>query len=145
MTHVPRVVLDTNILVSAALRPGSVPYQAVTRALSRHQICISVDTLAELDQVLKRAKFDRYMDAEARLEFIALIVEKAQVFAVQRTGETAAEIQELSACRDPQDRKFLALALACDADAIISGDTDLLVLHPWLGISILTPAEFLNR
>ena len=45
-------------------------------------------------------------------------------------------------CRDPLDNKFLALALASEADTLISSDEDLLVLHPWRGIPILTPAQF---
>jgi predicted nucleic acid-binding protein len=48
-------------------------------------------------------------------------------------------------CRDPNDNMFLALARAVEADALISGDEDLLVLHPWNGIPILTPAEFLLK
>lgn len=49
------------------------------------------------------------------------------------------------ACRDAKDNKYLELALAAQADAIISGDEDLLVLHPWRGIPILRPAEFLRQ
>jgi predicted nucleic acid-binding protein len=48
------------------------------------------------------------------------------------------------ACRDPNDDKFLALALAIQADCIITGDQDLLVLHPFREIPILTAANFLN-
>ena len=52
-----------------------------------------------------------------------------------------------SACRDPKDNHFLALALAlaAEADVLVSSDEDLLVLHPWRGIPIITPAEFLAR
>ncbi|MFZ1426928.1 MAG: putative toxin-antitoxin system toxin component, PIN family [Geminicoccaceae bacterium] len=46
-------------------------------------------------------------------------------------------------CRDAKDNKYLELALAAAADVIISGDTDLLVLHPWRGVRILRPAEYL--
>ena len=46
-------------------------------------------------------------------------------------------------CRDPGDNQFLALALAAEADAVISSDEDLLVLHPWRKTPIVTPAEFL--
>jgi predicted nucleic acid-binding protein len=49
------------------------------------------------------------------------------------------------ACRDAKDNKFLALALAAEADALICSDDDLLVMHPWRGIAIVTPAEFLSR
>jgi len=51
----------------------------------------------------------------------------------------------VTACRDPRDDKFLDIALAGDAAAIISGDRDLLVLNPWHGIPIVTPAAFIVR
>ena len=46
-------------------------------------------------------------------------------------------------CRDPKDDKFLELALAANARVIVTGDNDLLVLHPWRGIEILRPADYL--
>lgn len=46
-------------------------------------------------------------------------------------------------CRDPNDDKYLVLAQAGSADVIVSSDDDLLVLHPWRGISIPSPADFL--
>ncbi|WP_297463221.1 putative toxin-antitoxin system toxin component, PIN family, partial [Ferrovum sp.] len=57
-----------------------------------------------------------------------------------QSGEQAAK----NACRDMKDTKFLALALACQAMALITSDTDLLVLHPWKGVPILTPSAFLQ-
>jgi predicted nucleic acid-binding protein len=48
-------------------------------------------------------------------------------------------------CRDASDNFILTLALACRADAIVSSDQDLLVLNPWNGIPILTPAQFLAQ
>jgi predicted nucleic acid-binding protein len=51
----------------------------------------------------------------------------------------------VAACRDAKDDKFLALAVNGSADAIVTGDTDLLALHPFLGIPILRPKEFLGR
>jgi hypothetical protein len=46
-------------------------------------------------------------------------------------------------CRDLSDSFILALAFVAQADAIVSSDHDLLVLHPWRGVPILTPAQFL--
>ena len=46
-------------------------------------------------------------------------------------------------CRDAKDNKYLELALAARAGVIVSGDADLLVLHPWRGVRILRPAEYL--
>lgn len=48
-------------------------------------------------------------------------------------------------CRDPKDNKFLEIAISGNADCIVSGDKDLMVLHPYRGISILTPMQFLEQ
>ncbi|MDP1656717.1 MAG: putative toxin-antitoxin system toxin component, PIN family [Hylemonella sp.] len=61
-----------------------------------------------------------------------------------RCGSEAIELNLAPPCRDPKDNMFLALVQACDADALISSDADLLVLHPWQGVPILTPAAFLE-
>ena len=53
-------------------------------------------------------------------------------------------VRRVAACRDPRDDKFLDVALAGEAAAIVSGDKDLLVLNPWRGIPILTPADFVS-
>jgi predicted nucleic acid-binding protein len=57
--------------------------------------------------------------------------------------DLSSEVATNNACRDAKDAKFLALALNCGAAALVSSDADLLVLHPWHGIPILTPAAFL--
>ena len=62
MSRVRRVILDTSTLVSAALRLGSVPDQALVKALRTCEVCASLETLNELAQVLDRKKFDRYLD-----------------------------------------------------------------------------------
>ena len=134
-----RVVLDTSTLVSAALRVGSVPYQALLEALGAWEVCASVETLAELEQVLGREKFDRYLARASRREFVALIRRNVHLFAVQNADLIAVD----PPCRDPRDNLFLVLALAAEADIVVSSDEDLLVLHPWRGISVVTPAEFL--
>ena len=134
-----RVVFDTSTLVSAALRNGSVPYQALLEALGACDLCGSVTTLDELKRVLESAKFDPYLDRASRSDFIALIRHHVHLFAVQDADIMTVE----PSCRDPKDNQFLALALAAEADAIVSSDKDLLVLNPWRGIPIVTPAEFL--
>ena len=58
---------------------------------------------------------------------------------------TVLEVSETVAdCRDPKDNMFLALAQAADAKLILTGDQDLLTLHPWRTIPILTPADYLQ-
>jgi putative PIN family toxin of toxin-antitoxin system len=136
-----RIILDTSTLVSAALRIGSIPHQVLLEALATCDLCASVETLAELEQVLDREKFDRYLDRDSRREFVALIRRHAHLFAVQN-----AELEGIEPpCRDLRDHPFLALALAAEVDVLVSSDEDLLVMHPWRGITITAPAEFLVR
>jgi putative PIN family toxin of toxin-antitoxin system len=139
MSRIRRVVLDTSTLVSAALRIGSMPHQALMKALGSCDLCASVETLAELERVLQRDKFDRYLHRESRLSFVALIRRHAHLFAVQDAGMDAL----LPACRDTKDNQFLTLVLVAEADALVSSDDDLLALRPWRGIPILTAAQFL--
>jgi hypothetical protein len=61
-----RVVFDTSTLVSAALRVGSVPHQALVHALHIGDVCVCASTLAELDEVLMRPKFDRYQPPQTQ-------------------------------------------------------------------------------
>ncbi len=140
MSFAKRVVLDTSTLISAALRPASTPRQALLTAVASATLCASPATLAELEQVLMRDKFDRYLDQTSRREFLDLYRRHTRLFNV-----TEAEEKTLpQACRDPRDNKFLALALHCSADALVSNDDDLLVLNPYQGIQIWTPKDFLQ-
>jgi putative PIN family toxin of toxin-antitoxin system len=132
-----RVILDTSTLVSAALRSGSVPEQALMKALRTCEVCASAETLDELARVLERDKFDRYLDRDSRRAFVALLRRHVRLFDVQ-------DVVVDPPCRDPRDNPFLALALVCEADALISSDEDLLVLHPWRGMPIVRPGEFLQ-
>jgi uncharacterized protein len=141
VSRLRRVILDTSTLVSAALRIGSVPRQVLLQALGSCDLCASTETLAELERVLDRKKFDRYLDHELRRAFVALVRRNSILFPIQDADRMAVQ----SACRDSSDNQFLALALVAEADAIVSSDEDLLVLHPWRAIAIMTPAEFLTR
>lgn len=135
-----RAILDTSTLVSAALRTGSVPERALMKALRTCEVCASAETLDELARVLERKKFDRYLDRESRRAFVALMRRHARLFDVQEADSKAVD----PPCRDPKDNLFLALALVAEVDLLVSSDEDLLVLHPWRSIAIVTPAEFLK-
>jgi putative PIN family toxin of toxin-antitoxin system len=136
-----RVVFDTSSLVGAILRSGSVPYQALSVAFDFCELCVSAETLAELKRVLARRHFVRYASMEARLAFIEIIRSEATLVEV-----VSSQPMDLTPpCRDANDIRFLALADAAHADVIVSSDQDLLVLHPWRGIAILTPAQFLEK
>ena len=131
-----RAVIDTSVAVSSVLRPRSVPRQAFDLAAERGQLLVSAATIAELDEVLRRPKFNKYVTEEERLEFLAALVRDAEIVRITT---------EITECRDPKDNKFLELAVSGTASHIISGDADLLTLHPFQGIAIVTPHVFLQN
>lgn len=130
-----KIVIDTGTLVSATLRRGTVPNRAYLKAMAGYQVCVSDYTLDELERVLRREKFDRYLPLPLRLEFL-------------RTYQTRTTRHEVTLqvidCRDPKDNPFLALALTVQAEIILTSDPDLYSLNPYRGIQILKPAEFLE-
>lgn len=134
MSFARRIVLDTGVLVSAAIRPGSVPALAFEKALLTFEVCVSQDTLEELQTVLGRSKFDRYAPAAQRQSFIDGFRAHAVMIEVSAS---------VSDCPDPKDNKFLALAEAAEAELIVASDAHLTDMHPWRGIPILPPAAFL--
>jgi uncharacterized protein len=130
-----RIVFDTNVIVSALLIKDSVARQAFDRALELGKLIISQATVEEVNGVLRRPGFEKYLSEEERLEFITALVREAVLVEV---------IEKLDVCRDPQDNKFLEAAIAGRAHCIVSGDKDLLVLHPFREISIVSPRAFLD-
>ncbi|WP_292697406.1 putative toxin-antitoxin system toxin component, PIN family [Nostoc sp. NMS2] len=134
MTNNRRFVFDTNVLISAFLFSQSKPRQALEQATVIGVIVLSNTVLSELEEVLYRPKFDRYLTKERRQEFLENLTENAQFIDVT---------EQIDECRDPKDNKYLELALSSQAECIVTGDDDLLVLNPWRGIEILTVQEFL--
>ena len=132
MNSARRIVIDTGVLVSAAIRPDSVPALAVEKALLQFDLCVSEETLAELQDVLMRPKFDRYVMPAIRLEFLQGFRQRTVLIVVTVTD-----------CFDPKDNKFLALASAAEAELILASDPHLTDMHPWRDIPILPPAAFL--
>jgi putative PIN family toxin of toxin-antitoxin system len=136
-----RVVFDASSLVGAAIRPGSIPDRALQIALGSCEPCVSAETLAELNEVLHRKRFDRYVSFTDRMAFLRIVQTRSSHIAVSPL--LVDSVKRL--CRDVKDEKYLALCLAAEADILISSDQDLLILNPWNGIPILTPAEFLAQ
>jgi putative PIN family toxin of toxin-antitoxin system len=134
MTIEPRTVFDTGVVVSAILLPRSIPRRAFDLATVSGRMLASQSTIDELEEVLRRPKFNKYVSEQARLEFLAALVSEAEIVPIT---------QNLAACRDSKDDKFLELAISGHASHIVSGDADLLVLHPFRGLAILRPDEFL--
>jgi putative PIN family toxin of toxin-antitoxin system len=130
------VVLDASTFVSAALKGDSLPERALLRAVAQaNRLILSQEVEDEYREVIFRPKFDRFVSAERRQRILDLAV-----FAAERV-EPSESVRE---CRDPKDDKYLALAIAGRADVIVSSDVrHLLAMHPWRGIPILSPADFL--
>jgi putative PIN family toxin of toxin-antitoxin system len=129
-----RAVLDTNVLISAAIFPHSIPRRVVDLVCAVSEMIFSVATFTELEEALFRAKFDRYIEQVARVEYVATLFQGA-IFA--RPTET------IRVCRDPKDDQFLEAAVAGNAAFIVTGDHDLLALDPFRGIRIVNPSAFL--
>jgi putative PIN family toxin of toxin-antitoxin system len=130
-----RGVIDTGVVVSAILLPRSVPRQAFDFVAEHGTILVSEATITELEEVLRRPKFNPYVPEPKRMEFLAALVRNAEVIEV---------LNAVTECRDPKDDKFLELAVSGNASHIISSDADLLVLHPFRGASILSPRDFVT-
>jgi hypothetical protein len=137
----PRIVIDTSTLVGAALHANSVPHRAWLRAQLSCELLACHETFSEIESVLHRDRLSRYLEPATRDEFLDLY--QASVEWIEVSPAQLAAIDP--SCRDLKDNIFLALAEAGDADLIVSSDRDLLVLSPWNGIPILTPAQFVAQ
>jgi putative PIN family toxin of toxin-antitoxin system len=130
-----RIVIDTNVYVSRALRTVSVPGMAVNKAWLDATTLLSAATWTELQIVLRRAKFAPYIQPGTLEPYLERVRSIATFVQVSRT---------IRACRDPRDDKFLEVAVHGRADLIVTGDEDLLALNPFRGIAILSPAAYLE-
>ena len=131
-----KLVIDTNLWISRLLMPGGVASKAVSHGLAWGIPLMSAETLTELSEVLSRPKFDRYVSHEDRQHFLRLLGGIVRVIPIT---------QRITVCRDPKDDKFLDVALNGGAQLILTGDQDLLELHPFHQVEILKPADFLER
>lgn len=136
-----RTIIDTSTLVSAALRADSKPRLALKKAIEFYELCLSEETLSELEIVLARPQFAKYASWETFRAFIESVRADGILFSISVSDLAAVE----PTCRDPKDNVFLALAAVSGTDIIVSSDLDLLVLSPWNGIPILSPAQFLAQ
>jgi putative PIN family toxin of toxin-antitoxin system len=107
MAFPSRVVFDTNILVSALLSTDSRPRQVFRLATNGGVLLASDVTLAEVEAVLLRDKFAKWLSIEVRKEFLASYRETVQLIPI---------VSRLQVCRDPGDDKFLELAVDGNAD-----------------------------
>ena len=135
-----KVVIDANVMISAAF--GGKPLEAVGRALKEHDVFISTSIVQELEGVLKR------LSKKLSTEQINYLQER--VGQLLKVAHRIPVSTHLSLCRDAKDDHYLNLCREAQADFLITGDKDLLNLHPEalkkIGIScqIINAASFLE-
>ncbi|MGB4115732.1 MAG: putative toxin-antitoxin system toxin component, PIN family [Polaromonas sp.] len=117
-----QIVIDTNVLISAALSPDGVPAKLLAKALTDHHLVFTSATFAELESRLWKPKFDRYINLEER-KAVLHDISAAAVWV-----EVPQNIAGATYSRDADDDMFIHAALAAEAALLITGDQDLLVL-----------------
>ncbi len=130
-----RVVVDTNIFASGALKESSWPNEVVRWMGEFGGLLKSVVTEAQVFEVLQRPYFAPRLSPS----YFAGV---QRIFSM---AELVTITERIAVCRDPTDDKFLELAVNGHADVIVTGDLDLLVLDSFRGIPIVTPREFVRE
>jgi uncharacterized protein len=128
------VVLDTNVWISAlqfAKRRGT-PTRALEKAMSEDVIA----TCKEIEAEILRVLIDKFL-WEADRARLALEMVLARSIRVRLRGM-------VKECRDPNDNMFLECAVLANADLLVAGDKDLLVLGTYKSVRILSPAEYVS-
>lgn len=133
-----RVVLDTNILVSALISRSGPPGQLLTLVQQRRATLVtSCAQIDELRDVLSRDRLKPYIHAGDAQDLLATLDAVAQL---------ATELPKVSTSPDPDDNAILATAIAGNAELIVSGDKPhMLALHALEGIPIVTAKDALSR
>ncbi|MDV3001017.1 MAG: hypothetical protein N5P05_002623 [Chroococcopsis gigantea SAG 12.99] len=131
------IVIDTNVLLSAALSPDGTARKALDKAYKDFKIVQSEETYQELKTRIYKPKFDKYISDEDRQHFLDVIKTSSQFIKIN---------SQINSCRDPDDNKFLELAKDAKAEFLITGDKDLLILNdlPEYKDQIITPSEFIT-
>ena len=129
----PRCVIDTNVIISAGISPGGLPLRVLRWVVDHGELLMSAETREELEsRFVLRAKFDRYLSVSSRRRFVAQVVRDSVLTPVT---------SRLAVCADPDDDRFVELAVDGRADCIVTGNTkDFPPSHA--GVPVLTPAQF---
>jgi putative PIN family toxin of toxin-antitoxin system len=133
-----RVVIDTNIWLSAALSARGAPSELVQKVLSAGVPVFSDATFAELESRLWKPKFDRYISVQMR----HALLQDARVLGFW--VEPSPALTAVAFCRDADDDKFIHAAQAASAGWLVTGDQDLLVITGEVGVNIVTAADALR-
>jgi putative PIN family toxin of toxin-antitoxin system len=126
------IVIDTNVLISAAILPKSKTGTLLEIVANNFVIAQNESTFAELESRIQREKFDRYFSDNGRIIFLTRLAQAVENFPVKT---------RLQISRDVDDNKFLELAIDAGAEIIISGDIHLKEIREYQGIKIMSPAE----
>ena len=127
-----KCVVDTNVLISAALTKGA-PFRILEHLIKNNALIFSKETISELSSRITQSKFDKYVSAEDREAYVNNLILSADLVIIDNL---------IQGCRDRDDDKFLETAVKGDARFIISGDQALLTMHRFEGIDIVTVQEF---
>ncbi len=128
------VVLDTDVLISAALNPDGSPRAVVDAIRAVNGVFLfSEETFDELKTRIDRSKFDNYISRQDRSVFLAQL---------EPVSEWVSIVGAKMGCRDPDDDKLLETALMGEAECVVTGDQDLQAMSPFQNIPILSPADF---
>ncbi len=112
MTNNPRCVVDTNVLISAALVKAGKPYQVVNWIVQHGVMLASEATFEEVATTLARPRFRKYLDSEDRADYLNFIHGNSRFIKVT---------EHITECRDPKDDMFLELAIGGQADLPSNG------------------------
>lgn len=131
-----KIVADTNVLISAAIKKDGLEASLVAHVPVAQIFLFTADTFKEFAQTLAKEKFDKYIPLKDRGSFLEKLVDQSLL--VKPT-------LFLEICRDPKGNKFISLAEQEKAKYLITGDQDLLVIKPELiTTKIITPRQFLE-
>lgn len=133
-----RVVIDTNVWISAFLVRTGAAALTVRHLLQWQRPCFCADTFSELEDRLWRPKFDRYLSLEDRRALLQ------DVQALAHWIEIPARLASQAWSRDADDDKFIRTALAAGAGWLVTGDQDLLSIPAMANLKILTPTQALE-
>lgn len=130
-----KVILDTNLWISFLI---SKKYNAIDNLLDNGDIIFifSEESLEEFVTVARRPKISRYITEDALSEVLSLF---------NKYGKLINVVSEIDLCRDPKDNFLLNLAIDSNADYLVTGDSDLLILKQIKNTSIINWNDFLKK
>ncbi len=128
-------MIDTGVIVSAAIKKDGTSRKAFIKAVSEWTPLLSLDTLVEIIEVLRRPKFKLLVTEDNLISICELLTHK---------GELVEVTSNVQVCRDSTDDKFLNLAKDGKADLILTRDPDLLIIQKFENIPVINPSAFLK-